>query len=534
MRRSLFVLLCSLLTACAHAPAGEQTQATSDAALLKSWEPSPEQRQALSAAEQALEGKDFAKALELYEGLWARGYQDPYVALGAAAAEALRGDTAKGVAWMQRGADAGLSNVVAVRSAPGLSALRTLPSFEAVVARVQENARRIRAEGHVGEGLPRSTPEAEGLSPEALATLLKAAEETGTSGLVLLRHGRLVGEWYFGGDTRRIETMSATKGIVSLAIGLLIDDGKIASADVPVSTFFPEWAQGLKARVTLRHLLNHTSGLAANRTAMDIYQSPDYVRYALEAEVVDPPGSRFFYNNKAVNLLAGVVERASGEKLDVYLRRRLFAPLGIRDVEWQKDPAGNPLGMSGLRIHPLDFAKLGQLLLQRGEWQGQRILSEAWIRECTTPSTPSLSPTSGLLWWALYEQTTRVIGPEMVERAKSNGLSEELVARLRPWVNRPLTKDELMTVLVPALGGMEALTAFMQKAAPLEASSQVAGAIQGYAALGSLGQFLVVIPGTELVAVRMAEPDGRVPANQMEFSTFPQRVTALVPSTPAR
>ncbi|WP_223644219.1 serine hydrolase [Corallococcus sp. EGB] len=533
MRRSLLVLLCSLMAACAHAPALEQTSAPSSASLLKLWEPSPEERQTLLVAEQAIEGKDFAKALELYEGLWAHGFRDPYVAFDAAAAAAQFGDTAKGLAWMERGADAGLANVAGIRSAPGLSALRTQPSFAAIDARIQENARRVRVEGHVGEGLPRSTPEAEGLSPEALATLLKAAEETGTSGLVLLRHGRLVGEWYFGGDTRRIETMSATKGVVALAIGLLIDDGKIASADVPVSTFFPEWSQGLKARVTLRHLLNHTSGLVANRTARDIYQSPDFVRFALEAEVADPPGSRFFYNNKAVNLLAGVVERASGEKLDAYLRRRLFAPLGIRDVEWQKDPAGNPLGMSGLRIHPLDFAKLGQLLLQRGEWRGRRILSEAWIRECTTPSTPALSPTSGLLWWALYEQTTRVIGPEMVERARSNGLSEEIVARLRPWVNRPVTRDELMTALVPALGGMEALMAFMEKAAPLEASSQVAGALQGYAALGSLGQFLVVIPGTELVAVRMAEPDGRVPENQIAFSTFPEHVVALVPSPPA-
>ncbi|NOK38443.1 serine hydrolase [Corallococcus exercitus] len=525
MRRSLLlVLMCSLLGACAHAPDDRPAESS----LLKQWEPSPEIRQRLIDAEQALQGGNFAKALALYEGTWASGYHDPFVAYGAASAASRAGDAAKGLAWMRHSSNAGLSDVGGLRKDPSLSALRAQPAFEAIVTRVQENARRIRAEGHVGSELPASTPEAEGLSADALAALLKAAEESGTSGLVLLRHGRLVGEWYFGGDTRRIETMSATKGVVALAIGLLIDEGRIASADAPVSTFFPEWKQGRKAQVTLRHLLNHTSGLEAQRTAMDIYRSPDFVRYALEAEVVDAPGSRFFYNNKAVNLLAGVVERASGEKLDAYLRRRLFAPLGIRDVAWQKDPAGNPLGMSGLRMHPLDFAKLGQLLLQRGQWQGRRILSEAWIRECTTPSVPALSPTGGLLWWSLYEKAVKVIEPEMLERAKAQGLSEELVTRLRPWVGRPLAKEDFLTGLVPALGGMAPFMEFVQKAAPLEPRSQVAGALQGYAALGSLGQFLVVIPGAELVAVRLAEPDGSVPEERMEFSNFPSLVTNLV------
>ncbi|MFP2895705.1 hypothetical protein [Corallococcus sp. 4LFB] len=86
-----------------------------------------------------------------------------------------------------------------------------------------------------------------------------------------------------------------------------------------------------------------------------------------------------------------------------------------------------------------------------------------------------------------------------------------------------------MTGLVPALGGMAPFMEFVQKAAPLEPRSQVAGAILGYAALGSLGQFLVVIPGAELVAVRLAEPNGSVPEERMEFSAFPSLVTNLVP-----
>ncbi|WP_201800640.1 serine hydrolase domain-containing protein [Myxococcus xanthus] len=110
---------------------------------------------------------------------------------------------------------------------------------------------------------------------------MKAAEEAGTSARVVMYRGNIVGEWYFGGESHLIESMSATKSVVSMAIGMLIDEGKIPSVDTPVSTWFPEWKEGLKGQVTLRHLLSHTSGLAAQRTDMRLYEAKNFVRYAL-------------------------------------------------------------------------------------------------------------------------------------------------------------------------------------------------------------------------------------------------------------
>ena len=241
-----------------------------------------------------------------------------------------------------------------------------------------------------GRGLTDSTPEAEGLDPEAVDRLMEAARSSGSSAVVILRNGKLVVESYFGGRSRRIEAMSATKSIVNLAVGLLVDGGAIDSIDVPGHDLYPEWHQGLKAKITIRHLLDHTSGLQANRNTKAIYRSQDFVQLALAADLTDPPGAAFFYNNKAVNLLPGIVKRASGERMDEYLRERLFEPMGIEDVSWTLDPAGNPHGMSGLQIHAADLAKVGQMMLDGGTWRGERIVSESWIEASTgEPAQPA-------------------------------------------------------------------------------------------------------------------------------------------------
>jgi CubicO group peptidase (beta-lactamase class C family) len=137
-------------------------------------------------------------------------------------------------------------------------------------------------------------------------------EASHSDGFVVTEIGQLLTRSSSSDREEAIETMSMTKSFVSLAIGFLVDDDFISSIDQPVYIFFPEWNQGLKSQVTIRHLLEHTSGLAANPTTQDIYSQPDFIRYALDSEIITPPGKVFFYNNKAVNLLVGIVEKASG------------------------------------------------------------------------------------------------------------------------------------------------------------------------------------------------------------------------------
>ncbi len=319
--------------------------------------------------------------------------------------------------------------------------------FADVRAHLREAARRHAVD--VGAGLAHSTPAAEGIDAGALAALVAAAEKSRSSALVLLANGKLVGQWYFGGATRRIESMSGTKSMVQLAVALLLQEGRIASLDQPVAQFFPEradWQTGDKARVTIRMLLNHTSGLFGEVTTTDIYATADFVAYSLATELTSAPGTHFFYNNRGANLLSGIVERAAGQPLDDYLRARLFKPLGIRDVSWSHDLAGHAVGMSGMQIHPLDWAKIGQLLLDGGVGQGRQIISSALLSEATKPSQPYRA-TYGLLWWLKYDEAT---APE--------------AARI-PY---------------------------------------------GFCAEGYLGQYLLVLPRQKLVAVRMA--DGQQPS----------------------
>jgi CubicO group peptidase (beta-lactamase class C family) len=166
----------------------------------------------------------------------------------------------------------------------------------------------------------------------------------------------------------------------------LITLGRIESLDTPLYEFFPEWKQGLKQKITLRHVLSHTSGLQnVPDTRVEIYPSPDFVQLALAAELAHPPGTKFEYNNKAVNLLAGIVERVSGKKLDEFMRDEIFTPLGIREFDWMRDRAGNPHVMAGLTLYPLDLAKLGQLVLNRGSGTGTGSSLQAGSRRAFGP-----------------------------------------------------------------------------------------------------------------------------------------------------
>ena len=266
--------------------------------------------------------------------------------------------------------------------------------------------------GSISPSYPRDatlSSEMYGSELKGLSKLLEAAQEARSDAVVILKDGKLVGEWYFGKSPELIETMSVTKSIVNLAIGRLITLGLLESVDVPVYTFYPEWKQGLKQKITLRHILSHTSGLQnVPDTRVEIYPSPDFVQLALAAELSYPPGTKFEYNNKAVNLLAGIVEKVSGKKLDEFMRDEIFAPLGIREFDWMRDQAGNPHAMAGLALYPRDLAKLGQLVLNKGEWRGQRLIDERWFEESFRPL--DLMPDHGLLWWLLRDSEGNVIG----------------------------------------------------------------------------------------------------------------------------
>ena len=413
-----------------------------------------------------------------------------------------------------------------------LAPVRRDPRYPALLARARVLQEQHVAEVSPGAGLEKSTPAAEGIDETALRKLLSRAEATKSSAVVILRHGKLVGEWYFRNPSVATETMSATKAVTSLAIGLLLDEGRIPSLDEPVSAFFPEWKDGVHDGITVRHLLSHTSGLHADRTTQKIYASNDFVRFALESAVDAPAGSEFFYNNSASNLVAGVAGRAAGKPMDLYLREKLFGPLGIEEIFWTHDRAGNPHGMAGLQIHAADFAKIGQLMLQRGMWNGERILSEAYIDAATATPGQDFNAVSGLLWWLESPESFVVIDQPLLDTLRARGANAAFVAKLETLRDRLIPRPDLAGELQRALGegAMDMWTAEVGQRR-LNPRTVVKGGYDGFAARGSFGQVLLVFPSRDLVAVRFTRRfDGK--NADVSFSDFPALVRALAAPRP--
>ena len=211
------------------------------------------------------------------------------------------------------------------------------------------------------------------IQADAIEALLAEAQASNSSGLVVIRDGEVLIDWVAEQEGEPIETMSVTKSIVALGVARLLTTGELASLDTPLAEIFPEWRQGRKVDVTVRHLLNHTSGLQNHPNAgAEIYPRPDFVQLALAAELDHAPGSHYAYNNKATNLIAGLFPPLTGSDMAEYLGRELFVPLGIEHWGWYRDAAGNPAGMAGLQLHPRDLARFGQLVLDGGRIGEQR------------------------------------------------------------------------------------------------------------------------------------------------------------------
>jgi CubicO group peptidase (beta-lactamase class C family) len=230
-----------------------------------------------------------------------------------------------------------------------------------------------------------------------LEKLGRRARETGSDGFTILRHGKTLADHSFERTNEPVCIMSVTKMVIAVAFGRLLDDGMLPSLDTPVADILPEWRQGRKRDVTVRMILNHTTGLQNDPNAgIEIEPAPDWSQLALCAELDADPGTVFAYNNKAVFLLHPIIQRLTGMPLDAYLRDILLDPLEIIEGAWFRDSVGTPFAAGGLHLRAPDLAKIGQLILDRGTWQGQRIVSEEWIDTMTSPGQ-AIRPDFGLL-----------------------------------------------------------------------------------------------------------------------------------------
>ncbi len=228
------------------------------------------------------------------------------------------------------------------------------------------------------------------------------AEESDSDVVYITQEGKVLLDWTSEPDLPLLEIMSIGKSIVALAIGILIDEGKIPDIDMPVFHLYPEWYQGEKQKITLRMIMNHTSGIQVIPDGNEISRASDSIQLALCAELSDVPGQKFFYNNKATCLLSGIIQRVSGQPLDQYVKQRLFSPLGITEFGWNRDAVGNPRSLGGVQMRMKDLYKIAQLVMNKGIWKGERLLTEGWIDRMLTSSEESRHK-CGLLWWVYQD-----------------------------------------------------------------------------------------------------------------------------------
>lgn len=239
--------------------------------------------------------------------------------------------------------------------------------------------------------LERSTPEAEGVSSAGIEAFLDGLAESGIEAhsFMLLRHGKVVAEgWWepYGPEHPHI-LFSASKSLTSLGVGMAMAEGRF-DIDDRVASFFPEHVTDSVSpamrELTVRHLLTMSVGQEQDPAFTAMSGDLPWTKVFLHEPPIHEPGSVFLYNNLASFMLSAIVQETTGERLLDYLQPRLFEPLGIESVTWDENPRGITLGMIGASLRTEDMAKLGQLLLQEGEWQGRQLVPAAYVEDAAS------------------------------------------------------------------------------------------------------------------------------------------------------
>ncbi|MBN9121429.1 MAG: serine hydrolase [Planctomycetes bacterium] len=243
----------------------------------------------------------------------------------------------------------------------------------------------------VAADLPRSAPEAQGVSSEAIRAFVEAADRDidALHSFMLVRHGHVVAEGWWAPYAAESPHMlfSLSKSFTSTAVGLAAAEGKL-SVDDPVLKFFPDEAPAnpsanLKA-MRLSDLLRMSTGHQAEPARKP---TEPWAKTFLAQPVPFKPGTHFLYNTSATYMLSAAVQKATDETLLDYLKPRLFDPLGIAKPTWEASPQGISAGGYGLSVRTEDIAKFGQLYLQKGKWNGKQLVPETWIEAATARQT---------------------------------------------------------------------------------------------------------------------------------------------------
>ena len=340
-----------------------------------------------------------------------------------------------------------------------------IPACAAALAIVLAASASATPSASPGAAWQKVSPASVGLDAAKLNQIAAQARKGRSNCLVVVRDGKLAGEWYYRGTGPGTtqDVFSATKSLASTLVGIAQDDGELSIGD-SASKWIPQWRGTPSAAVTVRDLLSMDSG-------RDWSPFTDYVRllaardrttFAIGLGQQAAPGAVWAYNNSAVQTLDRVLREATHEDVVTFAEQRLFGPLGMTRTTMATDRAGNAQMFEGIHSTCRDMARFGLLMLNRGLWGGRRIVSSSWVEQATGPSSTRLNAAYGYLWWLNHE-----------------GVLADVLAATSQQQARHATKGRL-----------------------------VPGAPDGmYWALGLGDQIIQVDPGTRTVVVRLGTVD---------------------------
>jgi len=265
-------------------------------------------------------------------------------------------------------------------------------------------------------GWQATTPEEQGMDSGQLVDMLKIIRDSdlNVDSVAIVRNGYMVLDSYFYPfpENTKHNLYSASKSVMSILIGIALEQQLIKDVNQPVLSFFPEKTiadiDEKKKKLTLENLLTMTTGMACEdsyrhgrRGLYEMMASSDWAQHVLDLKMIEPPGDVFEYCNGATYLLSAILQKTSGKRSLDFARQHLFAPLGIKDAEWAVNPQGIDWGFADLRLLPHDMAKIGWLFLNQGKWDHNQMVSSDWVKDSIHRQIKAgtIAEFYGYQWW---------------------------------------------------------------------------------------------------------------------------------------
>lgn len=260
-----------------------------------------------------------------------------------------------------------------------------------------------------GLGYSQPSPDETSARSELEQIFEEAEKINSLRSLIIQQDGEMISQRFFKGRSpnQAFNIKSASKSIIGLLTGIAVAEGFIPTVDEPISTYFPEYFEEnpdpKKESITVRNLLSMQTGLRS--TSSGNYGawvlSNNWVEYALEQDFVTNIDGRMVYSTGTSHLLSVIITKASGMSTKAFAEHYLFSPMGIEVGGWDRDPQGYYMGGNNMALKPADLLKIGQMLIDDGVWEGERIISKEWIKDSFKTYTYSnYNPYGyGYQWW---------------------------------------------------------------------------------------------------------------------------------------